>query len=223
MNSDKKTAMIVGVLFIIGTVAGILSLLFSGPLRDPDYLISVSANENQVITGSLLVLIMAVALAMVPVMMFPVFKKYNEALALGYVVFRGGLETVSSIAFVISSLLLIPLSHDFVNAGSPDASYFQNSGTLLLAAADQASTILTIVFSLGALMFYYLWYHSKLIPRWLSIWGLAGTVLYLTHGVLSLFGSGWEMLMAPLGVNEMVLAVWLIVKGFDQTQIVSEI
>jgi len=91
MNSEKKTARIVGVLFIIGTVAGILSRVIAGPiLNSSDYLIKVSANENQIIIGSLFVLIMAFALAMVPVVMFSIFKKYNEVLAVGYVVFRGG-------------------------------------------------------------------------------------------------------------------------------------
>ena len=129
MDTNKKTARIVGVLFIIGTVAGILSIAFTEPiLDDPDYLIKVSTNENQIIIGALLVLIMGLALAMVPVMMFPIFKKHNEALALGYVIFRGGLETVTYIANVISLLLLITLSQEYVKAGAPDASYFQTLG-----------------------------------------------------------------------------------------------
>ncbi len=90
MDSYRKTAIIVGVLFIIGTVAGVLSVLTRPFLDDTDYLIKVSENENQMIIGTLLVLIMGIALAMVPVFMFPIFKKHNEALALGYVVFRGG-------------------------------------------------------------------------------------------------------------------------------------
>ena len=102
MNTYRKTAIIVGVLYIIGTVAGILSKVFSTPiLNDPDFLNKVSANENQIIMGALFVLFMGFALAMVPVMMFPILKKQNEALALGYVVFRGALETVTYIAMVI--------------------------------------------------------------------------------------------------------------------------
>ncbi len=107
MNLDRKTATIVGVLYIIGTVAGILSVIVSTPILDaPDYLIKVSGNENQILTGALLVLTMGFALAMVPVMLFPIFKKFNEALALGYVVFRGALETVAYIALVITQFFL---------------------------------------------------------------------------------------------------------------------
>ena len=131
-EANRKTAIIVGVLFIVGTVAGSLSIVFTAPILDnPDYLVIVSANENQIIIGALLVLIMGLALALVPVMMFPIVKKQNEALALGYVVFRGGLETVTSIAFVSSLLLLIPLSLEYVKAGAPDASCFQNLSVLL--------------------------------------------------------------------------------------------
>jgi hypothetical protein len=223
MDSYRKTAIIVGVLFIIGTVAGILSVVFTGHiLDDPDFLIKFSANENQVIIGALFVLIMAVALAMVPVMMFPIFKKHDEALALGYVVFRGALETVTYIAGAIIMLLILTLSQEYVQTGASDASYFQALGALLLEAGDWIDYIGTIVFSLGALIFYYLLYQSKLIPRWLSVWGLIGTILVLAVGLLGMFGLVLEILWAPLAVQEMVLAVWLIIKGFNPSAIDSE-
>jgi hypothetical protein len=229
MNTNKKTARIVGVLFIIATVLGALSLfVFLEPsLDDPDYLTNVSANETQIIIGAVLSLIMAFAIAMIPVMMFPIFKKHNEALALGYVVFRV-LEVVTGIALVIIYLLLLTLSQEYVNAGSPDASHFQTSGTLLLQADDWINYVMTIVFSLGALMFYYLWYQSKLIPRFLSVWGLIGATLTLPVGLLCMFGLITELsalgliLALPLALNEIFLAVWLIVKGFNSSAIASE-
>ncbi len=64
-------------------------------------------------------------------------------------------------------------------------------------------------------MFSYLFYQSRLIPRWLAIWGLAGAVLYLTSPVLDIFGHGFGVLMAPLAVQEVVLSVWLIARGLD--------
>src|SRR6186997_1042058 len=89
-GTSRKTAIIVGVLYIIGTVAGVLSLVFAGPiLNGPDYLIKISANENQIIMGALFVITMGLALAMIPAVMFPILKKHHEGLAVGYVVFRG--------------------------------------------------------------------------------------------------------------------------------------
>ena len=221
MNTNKRTARIVGVLFIIGTLAGILSFFGGTIIDDPDYLIKASENENQIIIGALFILIMGFALAMVPVMMFPIFRKFNEALALGYVVFRGALETVTYFGGVIIWLFLITSSQEYVKAGAPDASYFQTLGTLLLEAADWIDYISTLAFGLGALMFYYLLYQSKLIPRWLSGWGLIGAILVLAVGLLAMFGLDLAILWAPLALQEMVLAVWLIVRGFNPSAIAS--
>jgi hypothetical protein len=232
MNTSRKTAIIVGVLFIIGTVAGVLSFGISGPiLSAPDYLIKIAANENQMLIGSLFVLIMGFPLAMVPVMMYPIFKKHNEVLALGSVIFRGVLEAVSYIVIVIIWLLLISLSQAYVKAGAPDASSFHTLGALLLEACHWLDHILAIVFSIGALMIYYLFYQLKLIPRWLSVWGFAGAILYLAAPLLNMFNpqhptlsvtTGVGRLMAPLAVQEMVFALWLIVKGFNSSAIASQ-
>jgi len=228
MNSNKKTARIVGVLYIIGTIAGMLSVVLTRPvLGGSDFLVNVSTHEIQIIAGALFVLIMGFALAMVPVMMFPLLKKYNEALALGYVVFRGALETVMYIVLAISWLLLIPVSQEYVKAGTPDASYFQTLGAVLLKGHDLIGPVQTIVFCLGALIFYYLLYQTKLIPRWLSGWGLIAIIPYLAAGLLVLFGffgplsTSEIVLVFPLALQEMVMAVWLIVKGFNPSSIAS--
>ena len=224
MDTNRKTAIIVGVLFIIGTVAGILSVVFAGSiLNAPDYLMKVSANENKIIIGALFVLVMGFVLAMVPVIMFPIFKKHNEVLAIGYVVFRGALETITAITAAISWLLLLSLSQEYVKAVSPDTSYFQIFGTLLQRVAELPMGV--FVFGLGALIFYYLLYQSKLIPRWLSVWGIIAIILSLITGVLILFGlqsdfSASNFIMNfPIFLQEMVMAVWLIVKGFNPSAI----
>jgi hypothetical protein len=223
MITNRKTATIVGVLFILGTVAGVLSGLVTGPvLGNPDYLARVSANESQIIIGALLVLIMGVTLAMVPVIMFPIFKKYNETLALGYVVFRGALETITCLLWAISWLLLVTLSPEYIAAGAPGASHFQTLSTLILEAGKWNGHVGSIFFSLGALMFYTMFYQSKLLPRWLSIWGLIGASLYLAEPLLAMFGFELEILFALLALQEMVMAVWLIVKGFTPSAIAVE-
>jgi hypothetical protein len=222
MNTNKTTARIVGVLFIIGTVAGILSIVFGASiLDDPDYLVEISENENQMVLGAFFVLVMGLALAMIPVVMFPVFRKYNETLALGYVIFRGALEAVAYILIVLSWLLLITVSQEYVKAGTPDASHFQTLGALLQELGVWIDPILGLAFCLGALMFYYLWFKSRLIPRWLSGWGLIGAAISLTAALINMFGPSAEYLEFPLAVNEMVLALWLIVKGFDSSAIAS--
>jgi hypothetical protein len=223
MKNNRVTAIIVGVLFIIGTVSGILSTVVTGSiLGAADYLTQVAASETQMITGAFLVLLMGLSLALVPVMMFPIFKKQNEALALGAVVFRGPLEAATYILMVVSWLLLIVLSQEYVNAGAPANSNFQVLGTVLLKANEMINPVLEIVFSLGALMFYTLFYQSRLIPRWLSGWGVIGAIVYLVAGVMALFGIEMGFLLALLGVQEMVMALWLIIKGFSPAALPDE-
>jgi hypothetical protein len=158
---------------------------------------------------------MGLSLAMISVVLYPILRKYNEALALGSVVFRGALEAVLYIAIVICWLSLLTVSQGYVKAAAPDAYHFQVLGTLLLKATDQLGSILDIIFSIGALMIYYLFHRSKLIPGWLSVWGIVGAVLYLASGLFAMFSMDFGFLEAPLALQEMVLAVWLIVKGFN--------
>ena len=229
MNNYRKTAISGGVLYISGTVAGILSVASSGAIREAAYLGSVAANPNQIVITALFVLLMGLALALVPIVLFPLLRKYNEVLALGYVVFRGALETALYIGMTVGWLMLIVLSMEYVKAGAPAASYFQTLGTLLLAGNEAMSTVLIIVFSLNALMLYTIFYQSQLIPRWISVWGFIAILLHLTTAFLLMF-SIVESTSSPvlmvfnllILVQEMVMAVWLIVKGFNPAAIAGQ-
>lgn len=223
MDSNRKTAIIVGVLFLIATVVLVVGGVFSLFIYEPDYLTAVSANENQVITGALLELISAAAIVGIPIAMFPILKKYNESLALGYVGARI-FEGLTIFLNTIILLALLSLSKEFVNATAPVASYFQTSGTLLLALRDWLSILVDFSFPIGALIFNYLLYKSKLTPRWLSVLGLIGATLWLATAPLRMFGFSppeMDFLAAPIGVQEMILAAWLIIKGFNKSAIES--
>ena len=226
-DSIRKTAMIVGVLFIIATIAGMIGAIFIGPITDdPDYLVNTSAHENEVALGALLTLIMGVAVVGIAVMIFPLLKKVNEGLALAYVGFRT-LECVILIVVAMSLLSLLTLSQEYVKTGASDATSFEAQGAILLAQQDWSNIPADIVFGLGCLMVYYLLYQSKLVPRPLSAWGFIGGTLMLVTAVLGAFGAisfldtPSVLLNLPIAVLEMVLAVWLIVKGFNPSAIAS--
>jgi hypothetical protein len=222
MNTYRKTAIILGVLFIIGTVAGILSVVVTwGLLDDPDYLNIVATDASQAQLAALLVLVMGLALAMVPAMMFPILKKQNEALAIGYVIFRGALETFTYIALAICWLLLVAVARQYADSGAAVASQFSSIGTLVVKGQDPIVAVTDIVFSLGALMLYYLLYQTRLIPRWISGWGIVAAVAYLAAGLIAMFGTTLEILFIPMLPQEMVMAVWLIVKGFNPSAIAA--
>jgi len=207
MNADRKAAVWIGVLYITGTVGLVLSAVVTASVLDgPAYLAQVAAQPNQVAIGALLVLLAGFALAMVPVVFWPVGKRYNERLAMGYVVFRGGLETVLYVVGALGWLLLIALSTQ--PDAAPLAGFVRTVETVVW---DQ---LLAIPFALGALMFSLLLYQSRLVPRWLSTWGLVGAALYIVAPLGSMFGLSLGVFMAPLALQEMVVAVWLIARGF---------
>jgi hypothetical protein len=222
MATNKMSGRMVGVLYIIGTVSGFLSLVFSASLLDgSDYLAKIAANDTQLVIAALCVLMMGLSLALIPIIAFPVLRKQNETLARGYLVFRSALETVGYFVTVSIWLLLIPVSQEYVKASGADVAGYQAVGTLLEKAPNYMGSVATFFFIIGAVMFYSVLYQSKLVPRWLSGWGLLASVPSLASATLVLFGvieslsTAQKLLEAPLGVQEMVLAVWLIVRGFN--------
>jgi hypothetical protein len=218
----------VGVLFIIYTSGDILSFLFLGPVSAPDYLVSVSENAGLVGTGALLLFIGGVCASGIVISLYPVLKKFNAGLALGAVGFRIS-EGVLRFVSVCGYLLLITLSQQFVQAGAPDSSYFQTLGALVYAGNRWVGNVGSLLaFSIGALLYYIIFYRTKLVPRWISVWGLVAAILGMLSCVLVLvgliapFGTEQVLIAIPMLPQELVLAVWLIVKGFNPSVIASK-
>ena len=229
MNSNKKAAKIVGVLFILAAVTAIMGLILYDPiLNGPDYLIKGCEHANQVILGAIMELILVVSAVGTATTMFPFLRKYNETIALWHVCFRF-LEAVVITIGIISVLSLLTLSREYVAAGAPDIASFQASGTLLKAIHDW-TFLLGPNFMLGinTMMYSYIFYKSKLVPRFIPILGMTGATLSfylcLFSYVRCIFNKFlfWGAIMAlPIAANEMILAVWLIVKGFNESAIDS--
>ena len=229
MKTYRKTAVIVGILFIIGTVSGILSAVVTSPIMaGSTYPLNISASETQWIIGTLLILLMGFPLAMVPVFLYPILKKHNEVLALGSIVFRGVLEAVCYMGMVIFNFLLLTVSQVYEKNAAAEIS-ITILGSSLISAGNWTSLLLGIVFSIGGMMIYILFFQTRLVPRWLSGWGFIGAILYFVAHIEGIFGSqqvlsfdsGLGFLMIPLAIQEMVFAIWLIVKGFNQSAIAS--
>ena len=226
MNSYRKTARIAGLLFLAGTVTALPMSFTESILNAPNYLTGIAANSTLVLIGALLNFLAAAVSGCIAISLYPVLKKYNEALALGAVGFRL-LEPVFYIVNVIGILSLVTLSQDFVRAGAPAASAYQIVGTFIQAARAYAGFVFGVsTFSLGALMYYVVFYQSRLIPRWLSGWGLLAATLSLVAAFLVMFGEKplsplMTFLIVPIFFQEIVLAGWLIFKGFNPSAIAS--
>ena len=216
-HTYRKTAIAVGILFVIATVAALLSTaLTSGALDAPDYLARIATQSDQVIAGALLLIAGGISAVLSAALLFPVLRRSGEGLALGYLGVRI-LEAVTLFVDVVALLLLVTLGRDFVHAGAHAvaASDLTALGAVLQAAHHWAFPLNPVVSGLGALLLYSLLYRSRLVPRWLSVWGLASAALVFVFGLLRMYGGGSLVLALPIGVQEMALAGWLIAKGFS--------
>jgi len=115
-------------------------------------------------------------------------------------------------------LILVTLSKEYT-----DLDFMNNIGHLVLEARDHLGHIALdmVIFSIAALILYYVFYTSKLVPRWLSIWGLAASIIYMAAAYMVLFGFEpfsplYIAMNIPLALNEMVMGILLIVKGFNK-------
>jgi hypothetical protein len=225
MSSDRKLAIWVGVLYILATVAPASSIIPWRTLTDgAGILTNTNAHEGQLIMVALLNLILAVAAAGVAFMIYPVLKRIadtgvKQGLAIWYVGTRAT-EGATFVVAVLATLAFMPLSREFIAAGAPAASHFQTSAAMLGSTVDVAYALGQTVFAIGAAMLYYLLWKSGIIPTWLSLWGLVASPLFVVAS-LSLLWSGdpnstlSTALYAPMAVQEMVMALWLIFRGFD--------
>lgn len=225
MDSNRRTALSAGALFITATVTILLATPLSQPLlNDANYLVKLSANVNQVTLGVLLELIAAGTSAGIAISLYPVLKRWNVSLALGSVVFRA-MEAVMYTVGAVNLLSVLTLGQHFASAGAADRASLQALGDSLLATREHAILAGVFAFSVGALMYYYVFYQSRLIPRWLSGWGIAAIILTMSACLFALFGhqpvTSYTLLVLPIAVQEMVLAVWLIVKGFSSAPLQS--
>lgn len=222
MNTQRKNAVIVGLLFIIATAFLFIGQAVYKPiLSSPDYLELTYPNRATVTIGILLEFVILLAMPLIAVFAFPVLKRHNEALAIGYIVFRT-LESVILITVAeINKLSLIGVSEAYLQGGT-DAAYFEAIDTAVQAATywgDTGGLLYVLLFAVGGLMLYTVLYQSRLIPRWLSAWGWIAIVIILVGALLSpfiQFTLAMELIsFMPIAVQEMVMALWLIIKGWN--------
>ena len=210
--------MTAGVLFIVATAASLLGSAFEPVLTRTDYLSRVSANANLVSAGGLLELIAAGTSVAIAIAMYPVLKRWNASMALGSVVFRT-IEAVMYTVGVVSLLSLLTVGQLFTRAATAEGAPVQAIGDTLVGVRQESVLAGVFAFAVGALMYYAIFYRSRLVPRWLSGWGIAGVILMLVACLSALFTrnpvTSYTILILPIAVQEMVLAVWLIAKGFN--------
>jgi hypothetical protein len=223
-SSYRRTAILVATLFLVTAIGAIAGAVLINPvINAPDYLTTVFPKSAAVTGGMLLWLVNDIGIVFIGLLMFPILRKQNESMALGYVSMRM-FESILMIVGVVFALLLIPLSQAFIKAGAADTTSFQAIGSVLKQGENLFLNILQLIFlGLGGIIFTSLLYQTKLIPRFISVVGFIGYTLLLPAFILALFGildptpgGPGTFLALPVAFFEIILMpVWLYAKGFN--------
>jgi hypothetical protein len=233
MKTYRMNAVMAGVLYFMGTVFGVsgaviggevLTSIISGkPLIGVDMLSLVASNSSRLTGGAFLTFMMGISLVGMTVFLYPVLRKASKELAMGMVLFRGALEGIFYFLSTLTFLTLIAVGNEYIATGA-DSVVLQSLGNVLYQFENLKAPVSSIIFLIGATCIYLAFYRTRLIPRWLSVWGLIAVVTSMAAALLNFFhmdpGIGFylEMVMFP---QELVMAVWLIVKGFNSSAIAA--
>lgn len=221
MDSMRRTALVAGVLYLITFISSIFALFLLGPVLDnPNYIVSPGA-DTRVLLGGFLDLVNAIACIGTAVALFPVVKRQNEAVALGFVAARL-FEAAIIVLGVVSLFSVVTLRQ--TGAVGADATALVTVGRSLVAIRDWTFLLGPgLMPGLNALLLGYLMYRSQLVPRVIPVLGLIGAPLLILAATASIFGlndqlSVWSVIAtAPIFVWELSLGIWLAVKGFNST------
>lgn len=233
MKTYRMNAVMAGALYFMGTVFGVLggiiggdvlaSIILGTPLVGVDMLALVAANASRLTGGAFFTLMMGISLVAMTVFLYPVFRKDSEELAMGRLLFRGALEGASYFISTLGLLTLVALGNEYVASGA-DSAALQAMGKVLYQFLDIGGAVGPIMFLIGATCLYLSFYRTRLIPRWLTVWGLIGVVFSMAYALLHIFhmdnGIGFylQMVLAP---QEIVMGLWLVIKGFNPSAIAA--
>jgi hypothetical protein len=220
MDLDKCKERFAGFLFLVGMLAGGFSV--APAIDSASYLTEAASNSNQVIVAALFQFMMSLTYIGIAILLYPAIKKFSGSLSIGFLSLR--IIAATLIIFgVILLLSVLVLSQTYKENPSQTKLAFDALGDMLKITRDYINHVFMIlVLCVGNFMFYILLLKSKLIPQWLSIWGIFGNALSAIASILTLFQVLEIMTMEYLGLNaptaiqELVLGTWLIAKGFDK-------
>jgi hypothetical protein len=226
MTSTRKTALVAGACYLLTLVSIPTLALYRPVLSQRDWVIS-SGSHTGVLVGGFLEVIVALASVGTAVTLYPVVKRQNEGVALGFVAARV-LEAVMIFTGVVSLLSLVTLRQDLGAAAGA------NTAALVAAGASHVAiykwTFLlsqSIIPAINALLLGSLMYRSRLVPRVLPVVGLIGAPFLICTVIVTLFGGmklgSPELAAVPVAAWEVSLGVWLIVKGFRPSPITAAI
>ncbi|MCJ8320172.1 MAG: DUF4386 domain-containing protein [Colwellia sp.] len=220
MYTNKKSGVIVGILFLFVFVTSLYgSNLVESLMYDDNYLAIAFANKTTWMLGLIIHFLSAAATIGIVMVMFPLLKQQSIYLAIGYIIFRS-LEALMFVLTEIHSIPVLILSQLSSNAAPESIEMLKLMGDLFQETRSFSYIIGLLFFCIGSLMFYYSMFKSEIMPKWLTIWGIIAIIMAFIISTLNLFNVETPTFIAvifyiPIALNEIIMSVWLIVKGFN--------
>lgn len=215
-SSRKATSRLIGGLFLSGFVVyGIGAALVASVVGAPDFLASVAAQQTTLVLGAFLMLLNVLVDVGKAVLFFPIIETRGRRTALIYLatmIFEVVLLTVG----VLAVLMIVPIAHQSAASGPAGAGWAQTLGALAVAGNTIAYQIAMMALGIGCIFLFALLFRSRLLPRFLSVWGMAGYAIFATGAIAEIFGLHIGLILTiPGGLLEVALGFWLIIRGFE--------
>jgi hypothetical protein len=218
MENNRKSTLLAGILYLASFVSGMLSIAYA--IDDPAYLTRAAAESTQTTWAALFQFLVTIAYLGVAIILYPVLKKHAERLALGVLSFSIT-SAVCNITGIIMVLLILALSKNYVKTPNPDHELYQLIGGLLHTGRDLINHFAMVVTQcISSIILYLILYTNRLIPKWISLWGIVGSAMAIAASIGVLFSLLDVLTPAYMGINvplvlqQIVFAFWLIIKGF---------
>jgi Domain of unknown function (DUF4386) len=207
---------LIGALFLSGFLLyGVGSSLVTSVVGAPDFLSTLSGHQTTLVLGAFLMLLNTAVDVGKGVLFFPILEKHGKRTALAYLAALI-VEVVLLDVGVLALLMIVPLAQQGVDAGQASVGWAKALGSLAVQSNTMAYQIGQMSLGLGAVFLCLLLFRTRLIPRFLSIWGLVGYAILMAGTIAEIFGIHiGVMLSIPGGVFEVGLGFWLIIKGFQ--------
>lgn len=216
MDTNIRTARFFGISFLIGYLSyGIGFGILNVKINSTDVLNTIQASRNSIVfLGAIMMAIFASINIVLAILMMPIFKKFNQTLSYGYL----GFAITSTLLLILGAiflLILIPLSDEFIKSTALDKSYFNTIAELLKKANFYAYQIGMAIWGIGGLMFCSLLNSSKIVPKWLAVYGFISYIIFISGALFALFSISIDIFLdIPGGLFEIYLSIYFIVKGF---------
>jgi|SRR5579872_371403 len=216
IGSRGTSSRLIGALFLLGFLSyGVGFALVTSVTGSPDFLATISAHQTILVFGAFLMLLNSVVDVGKGVLFFPILEHHGKRTALAYLAAMI-VEVVLLAVGVLSLLMIIPIAQQGVDAGQAGAGWSKALGSLAVQSNAMSYQIAEMSLGFGAIFLCALLYHTRLIPRFLAMWGVIGYVILAIGAIAEIFGTHIGLVLSiPGGLFELALGFWLLIKGFQ--------